>query len=121
MSAYSIKALQSVNAQFHAVLNTSSRVDYPMDSNGEFYNLLGAIPMIGQNDTSSEIFYKDDVTSLTKFCNDVGVKITSMWSINRDKPTAEGKIGSKNSLYLDTRLPNIKKYEFSDLLRNQRN
>ena len=88
---------------------------------GEFYNLLGAIPMIGQNGTSSEIFYKDDVTSLTKFCNDVGVKITSMWSINRDKPTAEGKIGSKNSLYLDTRLPNIKKYEFSDLLRNQRN
>jgi hypothetical protein len=122
MAAYSIQALSAVNGQLKTIL-TGLVADYPMDSNGEYYNMLGAIPMIGRNDTLVEYFYKGDVESLVKFCNDNGVRMTSMWSLNRDKVIGSDLAGSQ--LYISTKLPDgsgagdygTSTLEFSKLLK----
>jgi chitinase len=120
MAAYSIQALRSVNAQLKILLSTASGYD---SVNGKYYNLLGATPMIGKNDTLVEFFYKDDVTKLTQFCNQVGVKMTSMWSLNRDKAIASGE-SEVSILYQSTKLSEAQygtgKYVFSKLLKKGR-
>lgn len=45
---------------------------------------IGITPMIGQNDTASEVFSLSDVTSLNSFALSHGVGRMSMWSANRD-------------------------------------
>ena len=121
MAAYSIQALQSVNAQLKVLLK--DKTGYPAKVNGEFYNILGATPMIGRNDVLKEWFYKDDIEKLTKFCNEVGVRMTSMWSINRDKAIASGESGV-SILYQSTKLTKAQygneKYKFSKLLKEGR-
>jgi GH18 family chitinase len=126
MAAYSIQALQSVNAQLKIVLAGKESI-YSKDSNGEYYNRLGAIPMIGRNDTLNEYFYKSDIEKLREFCDKVGVRMTSMWSLNRDKPISSGE--SKSSLlFKSTKLAkgngsgdygNKSMYEFSGLLQRK--
>ena len=120
MAAYSIQALRSVNAQLKILLSAETGYD---SVNGEYYNLLGATPMIGKNDTLVEFFYKDDVTKLTQFCNQVGVKMTSMWSLNRDKAIASGE-SEVSILYQSTKLSEAQygtgKYVFSKLLKKGR-
>jgi chitinase len=121
MAAYSIQALRSVNAQLTKLLSGKSGYN---SVNGKYYNLLGATPMIGRNDILVEYFYRDDVTKLTQFCNQVGVKMTSMWSLNRDKAiVVEGK-GETSELYKSTKLTKAQygngKYEFSKLLKEGR-
>ena len=127
MAAYSIKALQSVNEQLKIILKDNA--SYTKDSNGEFYNILGAIPMIGRNDTLNEYFFRSDVKKLTQWCDSVGVRITSMWSVNRDKPLASGE-GTSSMLYKSTKLPkgsgnadygNSDGYEFAKLLERGSN
>jgi chitinase len=119
MAAYSIQALQSVNAQLKVLLDGKT-ADYPANSNGEYYNMLGATPMIGRNDILDEWFFKDDIEQLTKFCNQVGVRMTSMWSLNRDKAIVSGE-GARGMLYQSTKLTPTQygngKYEFSKLLK----
>lgn len=118
MAAYSIQALDSVNKQLKTLLDGKTAI-YPKDSNGEYYNMLGAIPMIGRNDTLNEYFYKDDVDTLTKYCNLKGVRMTSMWSLNRDKPISSGE-SATSMLYKSTKLNSTDygsgKFEFSKIL-----
>lgn len=45
---------------------------------------LGVTPMIGQNDTSGEVFTLADAQSLNQFARSHGVGRMSMWSANRD-------------------------------------
>ena len=120
IAGYSIQALRSVNAQLKILLTTASGYD---SVNGEYYNLLGATPMIGRNDVLVEYFYKDDIEKLTQFCNEVGVKMTSMWSINRDKAIASGE-SEVSILYQSTKLTEAQygteKYKFSKLLKEGR-
>jgi len=101
------------------LVDNKYRNNYPQ-VNVDFYNLLGAIPMIGENDTPDEYFYKDDAVKLAEWCDDKGVRMTSMWSLNRDKPiAASGE--PVDSLFKSTKLSiadyGTGKYEFSKLLK----
>jgi chitinase len=122
MAAYSIQALQSVNAQLKVLL--AEKTGYPDKVGENYYNILGATPMIGRNDVLVEYFYKDDIEKLTQFCNEVGVKMTSMWSLNRDKAIVVEGQGETSELYKSTKLSKKQygngKYEFSKLLKKGR-
>jgi chitinase len=48
------------------------------------WSLIGATPMIGQNDIDTERFTLDDAQGLADFAVDKGLGRVSMWSINRD-------------------------------------
>ena len=102
MAGYSIAALKAVNAQLKVLLQGQS--GFTADANGEYYNYLGAIPMIGRNDVLSEWFFISDVKKLMQFCKDNGVRMTSMWSLNRDKPLSTGE-SATGYLYKSTKLP----------------
>jgi len=45
---------------------------------------IGATPMIGQNDTSDEVFSIADAKGLNQFARAQGISRMSMWSANRD-------------------------------------
>lgn len=49
------------------------------------YANLGITPMIGQNDTSSEVFTYDDAETLVQFARANGVRRLAFWSLNRDQ------------------------------------
>jgi chitinase len=121
MAAYSIQALQSVHAQLKVLLKGKT-IDYPMRASG-YYHMLGATPMIGKNDTPDEWFFKDDIEKLTEFCNQKGVRMTSMWSLNRDRAISSGE-SNTTMLYKSTKLDSTKygteEYEFSKLLKKGR-
>jgi chitinase len=121
MASYSILALQSVNEQLRVLLK--DEVGYSSQANGDFYNLLGAIPMIGRNDTLTEYFFKDDAVKLATWCDTKGVRMTSMWSLNRDKPIATGE-SSSSFLFKSTKLGiddyGTRKYEFSRIFLKTR-
>ncbi|MGD8196062.1 chitinase [Herbiconiux sp. P18] len=52
---------------------------------GGVWALLGATPMIGQNDVKGERFSTDDAIAFTAFAAEHGVARLSMWSLNRDR------------------------------------
>ncbi|MBI4934472.1 MAG: chitinase [Actinobacteria bacterium] len=52
----------------------------------EAWTLLGATPMIGQNDVVGEVFTLDDARGLAEFAVAKGLGRVSMWSLNRDAP-----------------------------------
>lgn len=56
---------------------------------------LGATPMIGQNDTTNEIFNLDDAKGLNKFAHDHGQQRLSMWSANRDQTCSQNYVDIK--------------------------
>lgn len=56
---------------------------------------IGATPMIGQNDISTEVFGLDDATGLNKFAASHGIGRMSMWSANRDVPCGENYVDVK--------------------------
>ncbi len=47
--------------------------------------VLGATPMIGQNDVAAEVFTLADADRLNAFAHEKGLKRMSMWSLNRDR------------------------------------
>lgn len=121
MATYSIKALEATNSQLKSILSSKEEV-YPKDEHGEYYNMLGAIPMIGRNDILNEYFYKNDAIKLVEYCNVKGVKLTSEWSLNRDKPIDNNE-SETTQLYKSTKL-NVEDYgtgklEFARILMNR--
>jgi chitinase len=50
----------------------------------EVWQMLGATPMIGQNDVPGEVFTTDDAAWLTAFARDNHLGRISFWSANRD-------------------------------------
>ena len=46
--------------------------------------LLGATPMVGQNDVDGEVFTLDDARGLADFATSKGLGRVSIWSLNRD-------------------------------------
>lgn len=47
--------------------------------------VMGATPMIGQNDVRDEVFTLDDAAELSAFAQERDLARMSMWSINRDR------------------------------------
>jgi len=64
-------------------------------SDGSLWAKIGATPMIGQNDESTEIFTLDDAKAFNSFALGHGVSRMSMWSINRDVPCGSNYVDLK--------------------------
>jgi len=52
--------------------------------------LLGATPMIGQNDVAGDVFTLDDAAALVELARERGLGRLSFWSLNRDRPCPPG-------------------------------
>ncbi|QGS51528.1 hypothetical protein [Spiroplasma tabanidicola] len=59
-------------------------------NNGEVYNLIGATPMIGVNDTVAGVFTLEDAKDLYNWAQNNGISYIGMWSMNDDR----GKISN---------------------------
>lgn len=81
MAQASEKALTATETQLVALLEER---DLNVPSDGA-WSMLGATPMIGQNDVSDEVFTLDDATELNAFARAHSLKRMSMWSMNRDR------------------------------------
>jgi chitinase len=80
-SSLSIDALKATATQL-TTLWKSQDISLP---DGGVWALLGATPMIGQNDVEGEVFTIDDATTLNEFASEKGLARLSMWSLNRDQ------------------------------------
>ncbi|PRY67081.1 chitinase (glycosyl hydrolase family 18) [Glaciihabitans tibetensis] len=81
MSSLSIDALQATASQLTAIWKER---ELPLPEGG-VWSLLGATPMIGQNDVAGEVFTTDDARAFNEFASTKGVARLSMWSLNRDQ------------------------------------
>lgn len=63
-------------------------------ADAELWGMIGATPMIGQNDVPSDVFTTGDAEALVDFARTVSLGRISFWSANRDVscgPGVEGK------------------------------
>lgn len=84
MGDLAISALTDANDQLRAII--------PGLSEAGAYAMLGATPMIGQNDVQGETFTLADAQSLTNFAKQKQLGLVSFWAINRDQP-GSGSLG----------------------------
>jgi hypothetical protein len=54
-------------------------------SSAQAFAMLGATPMLGVNDVSSEVFSVDDARNLVAFAKQKHLGLLSFWAINRDQ------------------------------------
>lgn len=80
-SSVSIDALNATEAQLEAVW-ADQGLALP---EGGAWSLIGATPMIGQNDVRQEVFRVEDAETLNAFAQERGIARLSMWSLNRDR------------------------------------
>lgn len=81
MGAVAIDALGGIHDQL-TELYGGLRIALPA---GGAWALMGATPMIGQNDVTSEVFRVADAQALSTFAHQVGLARMSLWSLNRDR------------------------------------
>lgn len=74
------RALEATASQLSTLWDDAG-LDLPP---GGVWELMGATPMIGLNDVTTETFTLDDARAFTAFASDRGLARLSMWSINRD-------------------------------------
>jgi hypothetical protein len=79
MGDYAIQAATSTEKQVETALGV-----------GDAWSKIAITPMIGVNDTSTEIFRPADATKVAAFAGEKGLAWTSMWSATRDKPCPGG-------------------------------
>lgn len=82
MADASISAVEETFKQLKALM--------PTKTDAEVYKMLGATPMIGQNDIASEIFTLQDARDLTTWARGKGLGLVSFWAIQRDQPCKNG-------------------------------
>ncbi|MCP3967327.1 MAG: hypothetical protein GY750_08690 [Lentisphaerae bacterium] len=76
MGQYCIDSAKSLFGQLQAL--------YPDKPASEIWEMIGATPMIGQNDVPTEIMWQQDALKLTTFAKENNIKLIAMWSSNRD-------------------------------------
>lgn len=81
MAALSEEALTAAHGQFTRLLLASGR----MTTAPQVWTMLGATPMIGQNDESDESFSPQDAVHLQSFAQSKNLGRLSFWSLNRDR------------------------------------
>lgn len=81
MGEAAMDALTATHRQLTGLYDTQN-VDLPEQG---AWAVLGATPMIGQNDIEGEVFDMNDAADLNAFADDRGLERMSMWSINRDR------------------------------------
>ena len=77
-------------------------------TDAQLWAMVGVTPMIGVNDTQSEVFRQADATQLATFAQQKGLGLLSYWALQRDMPGG--------SDYNDFSLVDTKAYEFYKLL-----
>lgn len=78
MGALAVSALTDAKAQLQGI--------YPGLGEPQLWQMLGATPMIGQNDVSTEVFSLSDAATLAGFAQGQGLGLISFWAIQRDQP-----------------------------------
>jgi hypothetical protein len=81
MGAYAIQAARSTLKQLQGI-------GFPLGANG--YASIGVTPMIGQNDTRSEVFEPSDAHRLVTWARKNGIGRLSFWAAQRDKACRGG-------------------------------
>jgi hypothetical protein len=81
MGTAATEAMDATASQLESVFNISSSAAYGM---------LGVTPMIGQNDTSGEIFTLADASTVESYAAQQGIALLSMWSEGRDNDGCPG-------------------------------
>jgi GH18 family chitinase len=82
MGDLAISALEGTHAQLRTLL--------PARTDAELWQMLGATPMIGQNDVPSEQFTLEDARKLAAFARSRKLGLLSFWAIQRDQPCPAG-------------------------------
>jgi hypothetical protein len=79
MGDYAIQAATSTEKQVAQALGVD-----------DAWNRIAVTPMIGVNDTSTEVFRTADAEKVAAFAKEKHLAWTSMWSATRDKPCPDG-------------------------------
>src|SRR6201996_9485813 len=77
-------------------------------TDAQLWAMIGVTPMIGVNDTQTEVFRQADASQLTAFAQQNGLGLLSYWALQRDMPGG--------SDYNDDSLVNTKAYEFYQIM-----
>ncbi|QSH41870.1 chitinase [Lentisphaerota bacterium ZTH] len=80
MGENAIEAMDSLHSQLEELYEEASQ----SKDSGEIWAMIGATPMIGQNDVSSEYFSTDDAEEVLEYATENNIKLLSMWSVNND-------------------------------------
>jgi chitinase len=80
MGNAAISAAQGLHTQLGQIWTTKT--------SAQLWAMEGNTPMIGVNDTSSEIFSTSDATDLETFAKSNGIQELSFWALGRDKACA---------------------------------
>jgi chitinase len=96
-------AISAANATFAQIKSI-----FTGKTDAQLWAMIGVTPMIGVNDTQSEVFRQADATQLAAFAQRKGLGLLSYWALQRDMPGG--------SDYNDFSLVNNKAYEFYKLL-----
>ncbi|MGW4379238.1 cellulose binding domain-containing protein [Kitasatospora sp. NPDC004531] len=100
MGAYAIQAAQSTQAQIRSVWTNLT--------DAQAYAMVGVTPMLGQNDTASEVFGISDAQQLIAFAQQNHLGELAFWEMTRDANACTG------SLPKCTNIPQTP-YQFSKL------
>jgi chitinase len=101
MGDLTVSALTDANAQLRSII--------PGLTEAAAYAMLGATPMIGQNDVTSEVFTLTDAQTVASFAKLKHLGLVSFWAINRDQP-------GSGSLALYSGV-NTSKFQFSNIFK----
>ncbi|MEP6502153.1 MAG: RICIN domain-containing protein [Betaproteobacteria bacterium] len=96
-------AISAANATFAQIKKI-----FTGKTDAQLWAMIGVTPMIGINDTRSEVFRQSDATKLTAFAQQKGLGLLAYWALQRDMPGG--------SDYNDFSLVNTKAYEFYKIL-----
>jgi chitinase len=91
MAQASISALNAVHEQVAALYREQGTVL----TSAAIWSMIGATPMIGQNDVIEEIFTLDDAVELNAFAQEKQLGRISMWSMNRDRTCGPNYVNVK--------------------------
>jgi len=85
MGDYAIAAATSLFNQLKSLYGTAK-------NDAQLWQMVGVTPMIGLNDVTTETFDQQEARELEAFALQKGIGRIAMWSLNRDKQNASGKI-----------------------------
>jgi len=102
-SAMGQRAINAATATFNQI-----KPIFPGKTDAQLWAMIGVTPMIGVNDTTSEVFRQSDATQLTSFAQQKGLGLLSYWALQRDMPGG--------SDFNDFSLVNTKAYEFYKIM-----
>ncbi|MFJ5885815.1 cellulose binding domain-containing protein [Kitasatospora cineracea] len=84
MGAYAIQSAQSTQAQIRSVWTNLT--------DAQAYAMVGVTPMLGQNDTASEVFNVSDAQQLLAFAQQNHLGELAFWEMTRDANACTGSL-----------------------------